>query len=254
MAIKRPDIYEHNNPNLPIADSDFVKGGIRSAVQSLSDLYALTTKASQLKQHSTQIYVSGENKFYVLKDVNNIGNSNGWQEVNFGGGGGGTVENAVYTTGTQTITGPKNFTARPTLSGLNLITTGDLVNLELNIEGLNNIVYTTGDQDITGIKTFQDRLVAPEIRGSGLGGALRKIDLQSGHFYSSNAISVDYFQRILSGNWRFNLRPTVSGTGVILSGEAVASNGTINRMIRLTQSEYNAVSPKDPATFYVIVG
>jgi hypothetical protein len=49
--------------------------------------------------------------------------------------GGGSVENAVYTTGSQTITGPKNFTARPTLSGLNLITTGDLVNLELNIEG-----------------------------------------------------------------------------------------------------------------------
>jgi hypothetical protein len=84
MAIKRPDIYEHNNPNLPIVDSDFVKGGVRSAVQNLSDLYALSTKNSQLKQHSTQIYVSGVNKFYVLKDINNIGNSDGWEEINFG--------------------------------------------------------------------------------------------------------------------------------------------------------------------------
>jgi hypothetical protein len=253
MAIKRPDIYEHNNPNLPIADSDFVKGGVRSAVQTLSDLYALTTKASQLKQHSTQIYVSGENKFYVLKDVNNIGNSNGWQEVNFGGGGG-AVENAVYTTGTQTITGPKNFTARPTLSGINLITTGDLVNLELNIEGLNNIVYTTGDQDITGIKTFNERINVSDIRGIGFGGSLKRIDPTLGHLYSNIGVSLDYFQRILSGSWRFNLRPIVSGTGVILNGEAVASNGTINNMIRLTQAEYNALSPKDPATFYVIVG
>jgi hypothetical protein len=85
MAIKRPDTYEHNNPNLPIADSDFVRGGSRSAVQTLNDLYALTGKAGQLKQHSTQIYVSGENKIYLLKDLNNIGNSNGWEEFNFGG-------------------------------------------------------------------------------------------------------------------------------------------------------------------------
>jgi hypothetical protein len=86
MAIKRPDIYEHNNPNLPIVDSDFVKGGVRSAVQSLSDLYALSSKNAQLKQHSTQIYVSGENKIYLLKDINNIGNEDGWEEFNFGGG------------------------------------------------------------------------------------------------------------------------------------------------------------------------
>jgi len=253
MAIKRPDIYEHNNPNLPIADSDFVKGGIRSAVQSLSDLYALTTKESQLKQHSTQIYVSGESKFYVLKDVNNIGNSNGWQEVNFGGGGE-TIENAVYTTGAQTITGPKNFTARPTLSGINLITTGDLVNLELNIEGLDNIVYTTGNQTISGIKTFQDRLISTEIRGTGLAGITRKIDLQAGQLYAGTSIfSLDYWNRILSGQWKTNQKLLINNTGVLLSGEAVESNGTINRMIKLTQAEYNTLSPKDPTTFYVIV-
>jgi hypothetical protein len=56
-------------------------------------------------------------------------------EAAAGGGGTISIENAVYTTGTQTITGPKNFTSRPTFAGLGLITTGDLVNLELNIEG-----------------------------------------------------------------------------------------------------------------------
>jgi hypothetical protein len=41
--------------------------------------------------------------------------------------------NLVYNVGNQNISGLKNFTTRPTLSGINLITTGDLVGLELNI-------------------------------------------------------------------------------------------------------------------------
>jgi hypothetical protein len=58
----------------------------------------------------------------------------------------------------------------------------------------------------------------------------------------------------ISGVKTFASRPTVNGTGVLLSGEAVESNGTINKMIKLTQSQYNALSPVDPTTFYVIVG
>lgn len=50
-------------------------------------------------------------------------------------GGNVSLTNVVFTTGTQTITGPKNFTSRPTFNNSDLITTGDLVNLELNIEG-----------------------------------------------------------------------------------------------------------------------
>jgi hypothetical protein len=107
MAIKRPAIYEHNNPNLPIVDSDFVRGGFRSAVQTLNDLYALTGKAGQLKQHSTQIYVSGESKIYFLKDANNIGNSSGWEQVNVGNVSVDT--NVVRITGDQTISGVKSF-------------------------------------------------------------------------------------------------------------------------------------------------
>ena len=60
--------------------------------------------------------------------------------------------------------------------------------------------------------------------------------------------------RILSGQWSTNQRLLVNNTGVLLSGEAVESNGTINKMIKLTQSQYNALSPVDPTTFYVIVG
>jgi hypothetical protein len=58
----------------------------------------------------------------------------------------------------------------------------------------------------------------------------------------------------INGVKSFTSRPIVNGTGVLLSGEAVASDGTINTMVKLTQSQYNALSPKDPTTFYVIVG
>jgi len=59
--------------------------------------------------------------------------------------------------------------------------------------------------------------------------------------------------QFVSGNKNFISRPTVNNTGVVLSGEAVSSNGTITTMIKLTQAQYNALSPKDPTTFYVIV-
>jgi len=71
----------------------------------------------------------------------------------------------IYTTGNQTVSGTKNFITRPTFSGLNLITTGDLVDLELQILGLENIVYTTGNQTIGGVKTFASR---PTVDGTGV--------------------------------------------------------------------------------------
>jgi hypothetical protein len=462
MAIKRPAIYEHNNPNLPIVDSDFVRGGSRSAVQTLNDLYALTGKASQLKQHSTQIYVSGENKIYLLKDSNNIGNSNGWEEFNFGGG-----TNVVYTTGDQTISGRKEFsgtvfspflTTRPSsipksptfitltdnggnltgtrhgipftnssqdqealsnfinsqswvISGrtgnapgnpYNLLTptlvnntgvidipiasgafflyefttftvedkfkkiersgvfallsgekigigtlnptekahivgnlkldgqlqisllptvngTGVLLSGEVVAQLPNTIVYNTGNQTISGNKTFQNSIFYGLASGSFDLGLRTNISSGSGasvsftrggeipgpHGYGIvfeggsiankkgyltvgqtvapvgyQYASLDWTSRILSGAWSasspirvgsavsvmttgdqtisgvktFASRPTVDGTGVLLSGEAVRSNGTVNSMIKLTQAQYNALSPVDPTTFYVIVG
>jgi len=51
-----------------------------------------------------------------------------------------------------------------------------------------------------------------------------------------------------------NNRLFLGNSGVLFQGESVLSNGTINSMIRLTQAQYNALSPKDSTTFYVIVG
>ena len=65
MAIKRPDIYEHNNPNLAIVDSDFVRGGGR-VVANLTELYALANKIDQLKERVTKVYVISKDITYVL--------------------------------------------------------------------------------------------------------------------------------------------------------------------------------------------
>lgn len=78
MAILRPDIYENNNPLYPISDSNFVRGGFRTAVADLTALYALSPNVNQLKQNSTIVYVTGNSKYYILKDIANVGNVNGW--------------------------------------------------------------------------------------------------------------------------------------------------------------------------------
>jgi photosystem II stability/assembly factor-like uncharacterized protein len=161
-----------------------------------------------------------------------------------------SIENIVYTTGNQTISGTKNFVSRPTVNG-----TGVLLQGEAAAGVVENVVYTTGDQTISGVKNFNQVIIAPEIRGSGDDGANRKIDLNLGQLYwTTTLISLDYRNRILSGTWITNERLLVNNTGVLLSGEAIRSNNTITTMIKLTQAEYNALSPKDSATFYVIVG
>lgn len=76
--IKRPDEYGHNNPDYAIADSDSVRGGGR-AVDDLSSLYALSSKADQLKARVTRVWVIAEAKYYVLKDLTNVSNADGWE-------------------------------------------------------------------------------------------------------------------------------------------------------------------------------
>jgi hypothetical protein len=109
MAITRPDIYEHNNPLNAIVDSNFVRGGIRSAVSGLNELYQIGSgtndRVDQLKQHSTRVYVSGENQFYILKDISNRTNASGWEAENNI-----IIQDVVYTTGNQTVSGQKWFT------------------------------------------------------------------------------------------------------------------------------------------------
>lgn len=91
MAIKRPDIYEHSNPNNAFVDSDFVRGGMRSPVADLTELYALETKTDQLKENSTTVWVFSEEKYFVLIDITKVGISDGWEGGKLGSGSGNQI-------------------------------------------------------------------------------------------------------------------------------------------------------------------
>ena len=115
---------------------------------------------------------------------------------------------------------------------------------------INAVAITGGNQTISGTKTFvNNQTFSGNINVSGTG-IFNAIDLNNIDNLSLSGVDIT----ITSGVVNLTNRPLVNGTGVLLSGEAVASNGTINSIIRLTQASYNALSPKNPNTFYVIVG
>ena len=121
-----------------------------------------------------------------------------------------------------------------------------------------NVVYTTGDQEISGNKTFTD--------GIEVGNPLETATI----FVSGSYVGINNEAPLanldVSGTVAFNERPTVNGTGVLLSGEVqeVTASGLgaisyntgdatgIYSMRALTQAQYDLLTP-DPNTFYVII-
>lgn len=81
MALRKPDIIEHNNPSLAIADSDFVRGGVRTPVADTAALLALASKVDQLKEGSTQVWVISEGAYFMLIDIDEVGAIEGWQRI-----------------------------------------------------------------------------------------------------------------------------------------------------------------------------
>jgi hypothetical protein len=152
------------------------------------------------------------------------------------------MSNQVFHFSNTGISSGQRFYLKDDVSGIflrNLV-----INSDFPVLG-SNLVYNTGNQTISGIKNFASH---PTVNGTGvlLSGEVAQADL-------SSTVRTTGDQTI-SGIKNFASHPTVNGTGVLLSGEAVRSNGTINTMVKLTQSQYNALSLKDPTTFYVIVG
>jgi hypothetical protein len=153
MPLNKPDILQHNNPNNAIADSNFLRGGGR-IVANLNELYQIAsgvnTKVDQLKQNITRVYVTGEDRYYLLKDIANASGANGWK--------------------------------------------------------LDNYVHLTGDQSISGVKNFTNLLTSNEFK-------MYDIDV-----FQVSGVDVN----IINGTVNFNIRPTVNGSGVVLSGEGGA--------------------------------
>jgi hypothetical protein len=94
------------------------------------------------------------------------------------------------------------FKNRPIVNGTGILLSGEIPTLP------DTIVYTSGDQNITGIKTFKDGIV--------IGDSIMPLFLE----IKNNTLYV-------SGGASFVNRPTVNGTGVLLSGEAAKLPNTI---------------------------
>jgi len=171
--------------------------------------------------HFSNTGISSGQRFYLKDDVSGIFVRNLNIDSNFPV----VASNLVYNTGNQTISGTKTFNVAPILSGNPLITginlssyittgqtgvfyprnnpSGFISSAGLTPYALaNQVVYTTGNQTISGNKTFAQGTV----------------------FGDSTQDNIF----VVSGNQvSFGVRPTVNGTGVLLSGEGIASLITI---------------------------
>jgi len=85
MPVYFPDILEHNNTDNPIANITSIKGG-QFVVNDLSELYSLSFE--KLTERITRAWVTSESKYYVLTDITNYSNVDGWTEDTGGSGGG----------------------------------------------------------------------------------------------------------------------------------------------------------------------
>ena len=121
------------------------------------------------------------------------------------------------------VSGSTLFSERPTVNGTGVMLSGDIniTNFYTNdnpsgfITGIENLVYTTGDQAISGRKQFSEGLDA------GLQVGISTLYVGSGLVGVNNEDPQAAFD--VSGSVLFSQRPTVNGTGVLLSGDIDSS-------------------------------
>lgn len=78
MSIYFPDIIKHNNPNLALTDSNYIRGG-RRVVADFDALYELyNTHSDQMAENITIVYVVEEDAAYLFVDEANADNEDGW--------------------------------------------------------------------------------------------------------------------------------------------------------------------------------
>ena len=148
---------------------------------------------SRIDQAEIKLFITGK-AIYDL--ATGLGTSTNNSSVDL------AVQDIVYTTGTQTINGAKTFSQ--TIVG-NINGNATTANSAASVT---NGVYTAGNQTINGIKTFSQTIV-----GSINGNAAT---VTSGVYTTGS--------QTINGTKDFSTRPTVNGTGVLLVGEASASN------------------------------
>jgi len=114
--------------------------------QTISGIKTFTSRPTV---NATGIVLSGETVNYATNaGTSSYASNAGSSATSSYASNAGYVVNAVYITGTQTISGNKDFTSRPTVNSTGVLLSGEAASLP------NTIVYTTGTQTISGSKTF----------------------------------------------------------------------------------------------------
>lgn len=262
MAIKRPDIYENNNPVFPIADSDFVKGGGR-VVADLTALYGLSDRPNQLKQRVTRVYVTAEAAYYILIDESNIGSPTGW-EIDTGGGvtdgdkGDITVSNSgdTWTIDDSAVTDAK------VASGISAtkIADGTVDNTEFQyLNGVTSAIQTQLDGKVdenTAIVGDTKAKITYDSKGLVTAGAdLTDADLPTGinaDKIADGSVTNTEFQYI--GGLTSDAQTQISNRlEKYTTTYPAGSDKNIFNVVALNQAEYDALAPIDANTLYFII-
>jgi hypothetical protein len=202
---------------------------IISGSKNFKDLLILENTGNQLSFTTG----SGGNSIFIHAPIINTNRTYTIPDV-------GSSAAFVLTDGPQTINGAKTFSIRPTVSGTGVVLTSD------------DILYTTGTQTISGAKTFATNLIVQSpsnqitLKTGNAGNSvfITAPTINANRTYtlpdvgaSSAAFVLNQGPQTIGGLKNFTTRPTVSGTGVLLSGEALNTlSVSISGSIRIDDS------------------
>jgi hypothetical protein len=221
MPIRRPDTYEHNNPLNSFVDSNFIRGGARTAVANLTELYQLssvTGNLGQLKNHATRVWVHDQNQFYTLTDTNQASGVLGWlsDSVYLTGNLSRNTSNWQSTYSTVSSLSANWTTAHSTVSSLS--SNWSSVYSTVNLNSAVNWNYQGTD-----LKALSGRWDSNYSTVNSLSGnwnsTTTSVQQGSSNWYSASGAAVEYVHSnflpltggVVSGDVRFNSNITIFG-------------------------------------------
>ena len=173
MALKYPDILEHNNPNLPLVDIVSLKG-VTIPLGSLSQTGSSIPSAK--RNPGIIVFVTGSQEFYGYKgqDVTDSSwnNPSNWEELGSGGGGATTPAtpiNSVQFNDNGSFGGDPRFVFNPT-TGLTQISGSLQITSSVSSDVF---IIKNGDTDLfkiqnDGVIVFASQSALPSAVGGGM--------------------------------------------------------------------------------------
>jgi hypothetical protein len=254
MAIKRPDIYEHNNPVLAIVDSNFLKGGGR-VVADLTALYALSDRPDQLKERVTRVYVTAESAYYVLVDDASIGTSAGWEVESSGGGTWGSITGTLSDqTDLQSALDGKEATITATTSADYYRGDKTFATLDKAAVGLSN-VDNTSDANKPISTATQTALDGKQATITGAATTIDTEDLTASRALVSDGSGKVAVSDVTTTELGY-LDGVTSAVQTQINSKISTYDGTtydVTALAAVSQAEYDAIDPKSDTTLYFII-